>query len=60
MKLPDHQKVIGLIIYDENEGGGDIFWDDWWFSQNKGITSKDAMNDVAGLADRKYQSTLGD
>lgn len=58
MKLPDRFQIIGLCVYDDERGEAEIFWDDWWVSQNEDICGADALQDIAGLAKIKYEQHL--
>ena len=55
MKLPENMKIIGFVVYDENNGEGDIFWDDWFIEQANYVQAADVLSDVSGLATRKYE-----
>ena len=55
MELPDNLKIIGFVVYDEDNGEGDIFWKDWFFEQADFVQAADVLGDVKGLAERKYE-----
>ena len=55
MELPDNLKIIGFVVYDEDNGEGDIFWKDWFFEQADFVQAADVLSDVKGLAERKYE-----
>ena len=55
MQLPDNLKIIGFVVYDEDNGEGDIFWKDWFFVQADFVQAADVLSDVKGLAERKYE-----
>jgi len=55
VELPDNLKIIGFVVYDEDNGEGDIFWKDWFFEQADFVQAADVLGDVKGLAERKYE-----
>lgn len=54
MQLPEGKKIIGLIVADEENAEGEIFWDQWFFKDPQ-IFHADIMKDVSGLTERKYE-----